>query len=396
MKKKGLFVLFVVIVVIAATAALSSQIVETNNSGFYQVKQEFISGKMSVRSEPGLYLRMFGNITTYGISDTFYFSKSDLEGGTGEESQPITVQFRDGGTAQISGSIKFRLSKREEDALRLHEDFRSFRSVQFDLVRQTVIEALIQTAALMKADETYSSRRNEFTVLAETQIREGIFRSEKREIKKLSEDGKEISDTEIYIKLDEETGEPYIQKVSPFKRYNIEIVQFVLKEIDFDDTIDALISQKKKAEQERAVAESNASRAKQDAITAKALGEAKVAEVEAEELAEKMREVTRAEKERDVALLNKERDQALTEAQLISQRAEAEAAKLLVDAGLPPTEKARIEKEIAIGVASELAKIKFPEMMIFGSGEGSPTNPFDALGLEAFMKITRELTPQED
>ena len=43
-----------------------------------------------------------------------------------------------------------------------------------------------------------------------------------------------------------------------------------------------------------------------------------------------------------------------------------------------------------------MAKIKLPEVMIFGNGEGSPTNPFDAIGLEAFMNISDKLSSKKE
>jgi hypothetical protein len=40
-----------------------------------------------------------------------------------------------------------------------------------------------------------------------------------------------------------------------------------------------------------------------------------------------------------------------------------------------------------------MSQIKFPEIMIFGGGDkgNSPTNPFDAVGLEAYRKIVKSM-----
>jgi hypothetical protein len=48
----------------------------------------------------------------------------------------------------------------------------------------------------------------------------------------------------------------------------------------------------------------------------------------------------------------------------------------------------------AIGVAAEMAKTKFPSTMILGGGNGSPTNPFDAIGLESYMRITKKMAAE--
>ena len=61
------------------------------------------------------------------------------------------------------------------------------------------------------------------------------------------------------------------------------------EDIDFDETIDMLISQKKKAEQQKVVAKANAEKAKQDAITALEQGKARVASAKADEEVEKIK-----------------------------------------------------------------------------------------------------------
>ncbi len=388
-----------IIVVIAILGAIgftfSSYLVSTNKAGYYQIMQAAVTGKISVHDKPGMYGKFFGTITTYQISDMNYFSKSDLEGGTGEGAAPIKVRFNDGGTADISGSIKFRLSLKEENQLLLHQDFKSYDKIQSDLIRQVITEALMQTATLMKAEESYSTRRSEFTAMAEEQIRRGIFETVAGEHIYTNLEGKEFIEKTVKVKYDD-SGKAVVRKISPFVRYNIEILQFVIKDIDFDKTIDALIAKKKEAEQQRIVAQANAEKAKQDAITAEEQGKARIAVARAEEEVIKIKAVTQAEKDFEVSKLNRQKAEEDAAADLIKREAEAQGAALLVRAGLTPKDKAEIGKDTAIGIAAELAKIQLPEVMIFGSGEGSPTNPFDAIGLEAFMNITEKISKSKD
>ncbi len=392
--KKLLGTIVAVLILGAAVYFLSSYLFVTNKAGYYQVKQAAITGKISVHDKPGTYLKLFGTVTTYQISDMNYFSKSSLEGGAGEEADPIRVRFNDGGTADISGSIKFRLSMTEKDQLLLHQDFKNYDKVQSDLVRQVVTEALMQTATLMKAEESYSSRRSEFTTLAEQQIRQGIFETESKEEKYLNPDGKEFIERSVQVKQDKD-GNPIIRKISPFKRYNIQILQFVIKDIDFDETIDALIAKKKEAEQQKIVAQANAERAKQDAITAEEQGKARIAQAKADEEVVKIKAVTEAQKEYEVARLRKQKAEEDAAALLVQKEAEAKAATLLVRAGLAPKDKALIEKEKAIGIAEEMAKIKFPQIMITGGGNDAASNPFNAVGLDAFLNIMDKLSQKE-
>lgn len=393
--KKMIGIIVVIVIIGAAGFAFSSYLVSTNKAGYYQIKQAAVTGTMSVHDEPGMYGKFFGIITTYQISDMNYFSKSDLEGGPGEAAETIKVRFNDGGTADISGSIKFRLSLKEENQLLLHEDFKSYDKIQSDLIRQVITEALMQTATLMKAEESYSTRRSEFTAMAEEQIRRGIFETVAEESIYTNLEGKEFIDRTVKVKYDN-SGMAVVRKISSFIRYEIEILQFVIKDIDFDETIDALIAKKKEAEQLRIVAQANAEKAKQDAITAEEQGKARIAEARADEEVIKIKAVTQAEKEFAVAQLNRQKAEEDAIADLTRMEAEAQGAALLVRAGLTPRDKAEIGKDTAIGIAAELAKIQLPEIMIFGSGEGSPTNPFDAIGLEAFMNISEKIANSKD
>jgi regulator of protease activity HflC (stomatin/prohibitin superfamily) len=319
-----------------------------------------------------------------------YFSKSDLDGGKGSESDPIHVRFNDGGTADISGAIKYRLPADPDKRLKIHQDFKSYEAFKHDLIRQTVSESMMQAATLMKAEESYSTRRSEFTSLVEDQVKNGIYDVTAREIKSKDADGNELVDHEVFVKRDAQ-GQPIVRKPSPLTQYGVEIVSFTIKELDFDATIEALIQKKKEAEQMKVVARANAEKAKQDAITAREQGNAKIATEKAEQDVQKMKEVTIAEKLFEVSKLNRQQAEQDAQARITNGKAEAEVNKLKVAAGLTPLERANIDKETAIGVAAELSKVQFPGMMVLGGGGGNnPTNPFEAVGLESFLRISKE------
>jgi regulator of protease activity HflC (stomatin/prohibitin superfamily) len=366
-------------------------LVETNNAGYYQIKQAAVTGNMTVIDQPGSYLRLFGDVTTYHVSDMHYFSKSKIDGGDGDEAAPIKVRFNDGGTADVSGAIKFRLPTDPVKRLRLHQDFKSYESFKHDLIRQTVSEAMMQTATLMKAEESYSTRRSEFTSLVEDQVKSGIYETQSREIKSADADGNERVDVEVFVKRDQ-AGQPVIRKVSPLAQYGVDVVSFTIKEIDFDATIDALIQKKKEAEQQKVVARANAEKAKQDAITAREQGNARIATEKANQDVEKIKEVTIAQKEFEVSQLKRKQAEQDAAAEITNGKALAEVNRLKVQAGLTPLEKATIAKETAIGVAHELSQLQLPNMMVMGGeGKGGPADPFTAIGIENLMRINDRL-----
>ncbi|UEM08115.1 hypothetical protein JL101_035550 (plasmid) [Skermanella rosea] len=362
---------------------LASQLFQTNNAGYVQVKQAAGSGQMSVRTQPGVYLKMFADIHEYRISDVYDFNAED---------ERIPVRFNDASTAFVSGQIKFRLPMTEQDILNIHQDFRSFEAVQSDLVRQVVAASLKQSATHFGAEEVYSTRRSDFINLVNEQIKNGIYATEYEERWRKDEDGNSFIERLVKVRLRED-GKPFIAEPSTFDRYNVELVQLVINDIDFDEKTDELIAKRKEAEQEQVVAKANAERAKQDAITAQERGKANVAQAEAESLVEKKRAVIAAEKEREVAEEQALKAEEEKKAIIARGEAEARANALKVSAGLTPQEKAQFAKETAIGVAAELAKVKLPGLMVIGGqGQSGQVNPFDAVGLESFIRISKGLS----
>jgi regulator of protease activity HflC (stomatin/prohibitin superfamily) len=388
-KKVGILVGAVAALIL--TLSLGGQILETNNQGYYQVKQAAITGDMSVRNSAGTYAQMFSTITTYQVSDMLYFSDSDADGGQNELSGPIQVRFNGGGTAQISGTLKFRLSTIEKDQLSLHQDYKSYEIVKHDLIRQTVQEALNKTAALMKAEESFSTRLADFTRLAEDQIRFGIYDTVSKQIKQKDADGNELVESVNEVKTDA-SGKQVVYKPSPFTRYNVDVISFTLKGFKYDEKTQGIIDAKKEAEQAKVVSRANAERAQQDAITTVEQGKARVAKAEADALVEKKTAVINAERETEVARQEKLKAKEQAEATLNTGRAEAEANRLKVSAGLTPQERAEYQMKTAIGVAEKLSQVQLPAMMVIGGdGKNGATDPFTAVGLESFMRINEKL-----
>lgn len=384
------------IVGLIVLAVTLPQLVETNNEGYYQIKQAAMTGEISIRSTPGTYAQMGANIVTYPISDIYNFTIDKVGVEDSEVSEPIMVAFNGGGRAAISGSVKFRLSLVESDQKLLHQDFRGYKAVEHGLIRQTMQEVLNKTAATMKAEESYSSKLAEFTQLAEDQLVSGVYETIAKVNTSKDSEGNEIVDTVVEIKKGPD-GKPLIAKKSALLRYKVEIINFTIKGFKYDEKTEAIIAKKQEAEQAKVVARANAERAKQDAITAVETGKAKVAQAEAEALVVKKKAVIEAQKEFEVAEQLKKKAKEESEATLLTERAQAEANRLKVSAGLTPQERAEFDMKTRIGVAAELAKTKFPDNMIIGGqgGNGS-TSPIEALGMNALYDLSQKMSNKKE
>lgn len=390
--KRGLIGLALLAVL---SLTLLNGVVGNNNAGYYKIKQGRLSGDLSVIDKAGMHMQNFGIETEYTVSDTYYFSKSDLDGGSGKGAQAIQVRFVGGGTGAISGSVKYKLPTSEEARIKIHKDYRSYKAIQDDLVRQYTAQVLQNTSTIFTAEQTYSGSKGEFNMIFEEQLREGIYKTKSQQVKTKDADGNDLVNTIVEIVRGND-GKPLIAVESVFKKYGIELMQVSVKDIDYDEKIDTLIVQKQEAEQQRILARANAEKAKQDAITALEQGKAKIAQAKAEEDVEKQKAITQAEKEKEVAILkaeqekqvaelNKEKAELEASALLTKKEAEAQANKLLVQAGLTPKEKAEIEMKTKIGVAEQLSKVAVPKIIIGGTENG--TGPMDAISVNMLLDI---------
>lgn len=363
------------IVIILFTTMFSS-----NNYDQYKVRQGFLSGKMSVINEAGIYFSGLDKVTNYEVSDDILFEDHNVE-----------VRFSDGAVVGVKGTVKYKMPTNPEKQLLIHKDFASNKSVVTDLIVKNVKEALSQTATLMAAEESYSSRRGEFASVAEQQFREGIFETSTKEVEDIDSTGTKFKRKVTSVVYKE--GKPVIRKETLLKKYGIEVLQFVVNDFTFDVDIQKLINQKKIKEQEKVISWSEAEKAKAEAITEAEKGKARIAKAEADAEVEKKTAVVEAQKKAEVAKLEAQQAEFEAKAIKIKGESEAYANKLKVQAGLTPLEKANIEKETAIGVAHELSNVKLPETMIIsGSSEGKGTNPWDAVGLNSFYDLSKKIS----
>ena len=352
----------------------------SNNYDQYKVRQGFLSGKMSVINEAGIYFSGLDKVTNYEVSDDISF-----------EDHGVEVRFSDGAVVGVKGTVKYKMPTNPEKQLLIHKDFASNKSVVTDLIVKNVKEALSQTATLMAAEESYSSRRGEFASVAEQQFREGIFETSTKEVEDVDSTGTKFKRKVTSVVYKE--GKPVIRKETLLKKYGIEVLQFVVNDFTFDVDIQKLINQKKIKEQEKVISWSEAEKAKAEAITEAEKGKARIAKAEADAEVEKKTAVVEAQKKAEVAKLEAQQAEFEAKAIKIKGESEAYANKLKVQAGLTPLEKANIEKETAIGVAHELSNVKLPETMIISGGsEGKGTNPWDAVGLNSFYDLSKKIS----
>lgn len=394
-----------IFIALAVLLFAGGSLFETNDRQNYQVKQAFITGAMTCRTTSGTYGQMFGDINTYKKASQYFFSKHKEEGGTGLSSAPINATFNGRSKADVTGFLKYELPMNCDKLKALDEKYGSSQAIRDEVIRQTVTEAIIQTATLFTAEEADVPRRDQFREIALAQIKHGIYKKKIRieEYTDPSNPKKKLRRqiTELY--KDPKTGMPVVVEDSPLKDFGITVVTFNVKDLDWDDVTDKLLAEKKKIDMQRTLSKSAAVTAQQNAITAEATGRAKVAIAEAKANVIKKTAVIAEQQLKEVAALRAQKKyeiakyaakEALENAKKVRANGMAKAAanQALVRAGLTPIEAANIKKDTMIGMMEAWAKRPVPTTVFGGGGNGKSGNPMimDMLGVDAaFNAVNR-------
>lgn len=401
---------------------LCTGLVAKNNDQNYQIVQS-LGGDMRSQNKAGWYFRKFATLTTYPKSFQAFFSQSSREGPRSDDS--VRATFNDGGIAQVSTIVRFRMPTTADQQLMVHREFSANMDNVEASVRAHLVNCIKATATMMTASENQTSRKAEFAKVIGDQLQNGLYRFRRVEIPvldvngqpKKTEDGKEITTYATEIVRDRD-GNPIIDSVSPLEQYGIVVTQFSVTSVEYDNATRDQFAKKKDASLKAELAKIQVEQAKQETLQVIENGKRQRAAKEAE------MNVKIAEAEGTAAMQVAKAEQEKKEAEFIKQKAEIEAQKLLEVAKLERaaateqaamkvalaeakqkeielagniTEKEKVLAEIAanrdIGVAGQLSKLILPKSVIMGSGSngGSAGSLMEALGLNAMLDLNTRL-----
>jgi hypothetical protein len=141
------------------------------------------SGMFEPIMEPGRFFKWFNKPYVWDRSATFWFSFDPTEGGTRDQSVP--VRYNDGGTAKVSGSVRYIIGyddtdeetkkKSKERFTKLHIQYRNKENFRDRAIRALATEVLTLTSTLMSAEESYTTTKAQFTQWALDQLNNGVY-----------------------------------------------------------------------------------------------------------------------------------------------------------------------------------------------------------------------------
>lgn len=320
--------------------------------------------------------------------------------------RPIPIRFIDQVTANGYVSLRFQLPEVKDLFIELAVKYRTMGNLVYNTIIPTAREQLINTAYMFAAQNYISGDAQSFRHTFEEQLKRGTFAVNKIEkldtvfneieMKDRSRTIKEIK-TRYEVKRIEVDGIP---KRIPHElsENNIIVSQVIVDDIDLEKAFRDRLESQRDESAKRQLEQQKIETAKTEQQRIIAQGERDKSQERVNQEKEQVSKLIAIETklkqestERDLARIALETAKLQAQSQKVKADADAYENRQLVNAGLTPQEKARIDKEIAIGVAAEIAKIKFPTYMVIG-GEDGKSNPIESLIGSAMAKQLLEPT----
>lgn len=377
----------------------------------YIVKQEFITGKLTVFDKPGWEMQNFADLQNYDRSSQLWFSNQQTQGGTIDGSLPL--RFSDGGTAKISGSLRYDLPA-GADLLALHQRYKTAAAIERDLIIPTVQKATQFSGPMMSSKESAASKRNDLLTIIEDQIVNGVYKTttKKVEVDDITTGGGAKKLVDMLVPVADPSAPNGIARAesSPIQKAGITIHAVAINDIRYDDKVEAAIQRQYELEMEIQTALTRTRTAHQEAITAEATGKANTAKAEWSEREVAVREQVRAERDASVAAIeankrlkvaeydkrtaNEEKSakilRAEGEAVAMERVADARKKQMLADGALE--QKLRTYEAVNAAYANSISQITLPQI-VFGSGNGTTSAGVD--GVASLIQMLNAKTAKE-
>lgn len=355
--------------------SLSGSLVENVAADQVVVIQDPIDGELHFHFTPGMKWQGFGTVTKYTKESQYWFSALKDQGGV--EDRSIPIRFNDGGSARMSGSVRWKLPIDEMSMKKVHTLYGSQRAVEQQLIRTVMEKSVYMTGPLMSSKESYAERRNDLLSFIDDQASMGVYNTTTKEVKGADPlSGKEKTFTIVEIDLDE-SGNFKRQEKSPLQEYGVSISNLALNKIKYNETVEKQIAQQQNAIMEVQTAIAKAKEAEQDAIRAEKEGQAQSARAKWKQEVIKAQAVTEAEQQKEVAKLSMESAEFFKKEQILKGEGEAARKKLVMSADGALDKKLDAWIQVNQQYADAMKNYQgnwVPSVIMGGSGKTSGSN----------------------
>jgi hypothetical protein len=389
----GVGALVVVVVMAVAAPFVATNMVENLDANEVMVIQSPIAGELTVHTEPGVKYQGFGTVTKYPRRSEYSFVREVKDGPKAGDATAKKLRFNDGGHADLSGAVSWEMPLSAEAILKIHRTFRSAEAVERQAVAKMIDSAVYLAGPLMSSTESSGERRAELVQYINDQAELGVYVTrvvEKEITDPVTNVKKSVAVTEI---VRDEKGQPKRQQGSILADFSINLLPMSITELKYDKVVEDQIAQRQKATTEVQIAQANAKRAEQDAITIAKQGEATAAKAKWEQETIKAKEVTAAQQKLEVATLAAKEAQQYKTEQILRGEGDAQrrAAVMNADGALDK----KLETAIEINKVWAEAFSKYQGQMVPQINMGGGQNGSAMSGAQALVDMMTAKTAKE-
>ncbi len=365
------------------------------------INQVPFTGELEYWTTPGFKFQKGGRTSNYYKTNQIWFNEIEKEKKnngniilrpTGDN-PALPITYNDKGKGYVLGSVRIELPTDQKFLYRIQTHYGSMHRLINDLIKPTLGKVILACGPLMTSLESVSEKRTDLIAYATDQLNYGVYKTMVKEEETTDQLTNEIKIIRIASLItDSVSPNGYKrQEESPFAYYGLKVSQLSISDMEYEQATIDQINKQREADMSIVTAKSKALEAAQLRIQAEEEGkrDAEKAKWKQEEI--KAVEVTKAQQAYEVAQLQAKEAAEKAKKIIEEGKAEAEANRLKVQAGLTPQEKAEWDYKTTVGVAEALSKSNVrwvPEIMMGNAGGG---NSMDAVGLKMMLDIANQM-----
>lgn len=399
MTKNKILAIIVGIIAVVFLCSIPMMIEDADRSKVY-VNQIPITGEYEYWTNGGFQWQKFGNVTSYDKTSQIWFNevKKDKDGNViaskDLDNPAMAITYNDKGRGFVLGSVRVEMPVESKYLERIQTHYGSQDKLINDLIKPTLGKVIISCGPLMSSLESVSEKRTDLIAYITDQLNYGVYKTTVKTIETINPLTNEKQIQKIAEVVEDSLAPNGIkrQEESPFSFYGLKVSQLSINDMEYEAATLAQISKQREADMSIVTAKAKALEAVQRTTQITEEGKAAAEKAKWEQEKIKAVEVTKAQQAYEVAALQAKEAQEKAKKIVAEGKAQAEANRLKVQAGLTPQEKAEWEYKTTVGVAEALSKSNtrwVPEVMVGGSGSGA--NAMDAVGLNMLLDIANKM-----
>lgn len=361
------------------------------------VVQSPISGTLDCYTTAGLKVTSFGRVTRYPRRAEYDFFL--IKDGKDKDGRDIIksdntkkIQFGDGGHASLDGGVNWEMPLDCKSIIEIHKTFGSADGVGGQ-ISKAIDSAIYLSGPMMTSTEASGERKAELIELINDQARNGIYQtSSHREEQPDPITGEKKLVTVMEIARDA-SGQVKRQQGSLLAQFNVRLLPISLRDMIYEDIVTKQIARRQEAATEVQIAQANARRAEQNAITIAKEGEANAAKAKWEQETIKAKFVTEAQQKLEVATLAAREADQYRQEQILRGTGDAERKKLVMAADGALDQKLQAYVQVQKSWAEAFSKYAgnvVPTTVLGGNGQSASGN-----GAQQFMDLITAKTAHD-